>query len=48
MNEAHEIKFRILAAMTAIEREIGDQLGLGFGHDQHRKAMTAARARAEA
>lgn len=28
MNEAHEIKFRILAAMTAIEREIGHQLGL--------------------
>lgn len=28
MNEAHEIKFRILAARTAIEREIGHQLGL--------------------
>ena len=28
MNEAHESNFRILAARTAIEREIGHQLGL--------------------
>ena len=37
MNEAHEIKFRILAAMTAIEREIGHQLGLALpGHFEAR------------
>ncbi|WP_457108089.1 hypothetical protein [Methylobacterium sp. P5_C11] len=48
MNEAHESNFRVLAAGTAIEREIGHQLGLEPSRSLTAAQQVAMQASAEA